>query len=326
MFTQASMWKRYYVPFAGVLFACNFAMAQNWVSSGPSGAPVLPFDAIADGYVVSPTGVKTPLYTCRGGENEGYGLQIGRYTPGGTTCDFSYGGLEISVLDFQFLVTSWQAETGGVIPANAVVGNGSLGSPLAPPPLYICRGKVGEVSLQRPALGPVSLQLGEIGRGYAGCVVPYSGRGLLLGTYEVLAAETPAMPIGTSPESGGFVPPDAIHAGTDADGTPLYLCSAIYGGSSHPGKLHSSFGGCNISFEGVEHTVSSYFVPRVDWLGIPNYDFPSGTDSNGAPLHVCRAYLNGNLYPGKTQKSWKTCNFGLNGKEEMLTNYEILSN
>src|SRR5579872_6902625 len=261
MFTQTSMWKRYYAPFAGLLFACNFAMAQNFVSSGSPGAPVLPFDAIADGYVVSPTGVRTPLYTCRGGEKEGYGLQIGRYTPGSTTCDFSYGGLEISVPDFQFLVTSWQNESGGVIPANAVVGNGSLGSPLAPPPLYICRGVVGEASLQRPALGPVSLQLGEIGRGDAGCVVPYSGKGLLLFNYQVLVAETPAMPIGTSSESGGFVTPDAIHAGTDADGTPLYLCSAIYGGSSHPGKLHSSFGGCNISFEGVEHTVASYFVP-----------------------------------------------------------------
>ena len=182
------------------------------------------------------------------------------------------------------------------------------------------------VRMGRLRLARSPLQLGEIGAGYPGCLVPYSGRGILLGTYEVLVAENPSMPLAVDPASGGFVPQDAVRAGTDADGSPLYLCSALYAGLGHPGKLHPSFGGCNISYAGVEHTISSYLVFRPNWLGIGKYDFPSGTDSNGAPLHVCRAYLNGNLYPGKTQETWKTCNFGLNGKEEMLANYEILSN
>ncbi len=201
MFKQGSILRRYYGPFAGFLLACNFAMAQNWVSSGSSGAPVIPFDALADGYVVpsSPTGVKTPLYTCRAGEREGFGLRIGRYTPGAATCDFSYGGLEISLPDFEFLVTSWQAESGGVIPVNAVVGGG-----ISPRSLYICRGEVGLGPHGAPPIGPISLQLGEIGPGYGGCLVPYSGKGLLLANYQVLVAENPAMPICHRPREQWF--------------------------------------------------------------------------------------------------------------------------
>ena len=152
MLKQVSMIKRYCAPFAGLMLACNFAIAQNWVPSGTS----VPFDAVVVGSEkpLSLIAPKVPLYSCRGGEREGYGLQLGYFRPGTTTCNFSYGGLEIQVSDFQLLVTSWQTESGGVIPPNAVVGNGSFGSPLAPPPLYICRGEVGEGPLQRPPQGP----------------------------------------------------------------------------------------------------------------------------------------------------------------------------
>jgi hypothetical protein len=314
MFTQGSILRRYYKPFAGFMLACNFAVAQNWVPSGPPGAPVIPFDALADGYVAS-TSPKTPLYSCRGGEREGYGLQVGKFTPGSTGCEFGYGGLEISVPDFEFLVTSWQAESGGVVPANAVVGGAdSPDSTGFRPPLYICRGKVGGGPPGRPPITASSLQLGKIRPGFGGCLVPYSGK------------EISAMPLAVIPEINGFVPQDAIRAGTDVDGTPLYICSAIYAGGSHPGKLHSSFGGCNISYAGVEHTISSYLVFRPNWLGIPKFDFRAGTDTDGSPLHVCRAFFSGSLYPGKTRETWKTCNFGLAGKEEAATVYEILSN
>jgi hypothetical protein len=329
MLKQVSMLRRHYASFAGFALACNLAMAQNWVQSGQLGAPVIPFDAIVVGSE-KPASLalpKTPLYSCRGGEREGYGLQLGSFTPGTTTCNFSYGGLEISVPDFEFLQTSWESASGGFVPANAVVGGAD--SPNAAgvrPPLYICRGDVGESPLGRPPIGPVSLQLGKIRPGFGGCFVPYSGRELVLANYQVLVALNPAMPIAVVPASNGFVPQDAIRGGTDVDGTPLYICAAIFDGGSHPGKLHSSFGGCNISYGGVEHTISSYIVFRPNWLGIPNFDFPAGIDTDGSALHVCRAFSGGNLYPGKTRATWKTCNFGLAGKEEAATVYEILSN
>ena len=315
---------------ASVVLACNIAMAQNWVSSGTPGSPVIPFDALATGWS-SPAGPpllpKAPLYTCRGGSTEGYGLQVGLYAPGSKFCQFGFGGKEISVLDFEFLVTSWQSESGGVIPPNAV--QGGLDEPAGPTgpkrPLYYCRGKVGIGPHGAPPLSPISLQLGKIGVGLGGCVVPYSGREVLLGIYDVLVNLNPAMPLATIPEINGFVPQDAIRAGTDVDGTPLYICSAILDGNTYPGKLHSSFAGCNISVAGVEHTISSYSVLRPDWLGVPKFDFPAGIDIDGAALHVCRAFLNDGEYPGKTRQNWDTCNVGLAGLEQTSKVYEILS-
>jgi Protein of unknown function (DUF3421) len=310
------------------MLAARILPAQNWVSSGTPGHPVIPFDAPATGWAspASPGMPKTPLYSCRGGSAEGLQTQIGKYTPGSTGCEIGYGGVELTVPDFEFLVTSWQAETGGVVPSNAVQGGSEAPAPGSSIrlPLYYCRGKIGSPH-SRPPLTPVSLQLGRIRPGLGGCLVPYSGTELLLGEYDVLVALNPAMPLAVVSAINGFVPQDAIRAGTDADGTPLYICLAVFNGGSFPGKLHSSFGGCNISYAGVEHTISSYFVLRPDWLGIPNFDFPAGTDTDGSPLHVCRAFSGGGLYPGKMRSTWSTCNFGLSGKEQSSGVFEVLS-
>ncbi len=317
------------LPLAGALLMANIAMAQNWVSSGAPGAPVIPFDALVTGYG-SPAAAglpKPPLYTCRGGSREGYGLQVGKYTPGGTGCEFGYGGTERSVEDFEFLVTSWESASGGFIPPNAVQGGYEEpvpGSTLKLP-LYYCRAEIGGAPLPHSPVTPPSLQLGKIRSDFGACFVPYSGREIALGNYQVLVALNPAMPLATVPASNGFVPNDAIRAGTDVDGTPLYICSAFFGDGTHPGKLHSSFGGCNISYGGVEHTITNYYVLRPDWLGIPDYDFPAGVDVDGSPLHVCRGFFNKGLYPGKKRQTWTTCSFGLGGIEQSATDYEILS-
>jgi Protein of unknown function (DUF3421) len=321
------MSKRVFV--AGLALTSTLAFGQNWVSSGTPGSPVIPFDALTTGWTnPSPTGAsKGPLYTCRGGTAEGFGLQVGKFTPGNTGCEFGYGGTEISVPDFEFLATSWESASSGFVPPNAVVGGQEPASPGSTDrlPLYYCRGKLGGQSLQRPANFPSSLQLGRIRPGYNGCIVPYSGTEITVAQYEILVALNPPMPLAIVPEINGFVPQDAIRAGTDADGTPLYICSALFNGAALPGKLHSSFGGCNISYAGVEHTISSYNVLRPDWLGIPNYDFAAGVDVDGSPLHICRAFLNSGLYPGKKRQPWTTCNIGLSGHEETSTVFEILS-
>jgi hypothetical protein len=300
------------------VLASNLALAQNWVPSGPPLSPVIPFDAVVDGWA-SPGSAglpKPPLYTCRGGTNEGYGLQVGKFTPGSTGCEFGYGGLEVSVPDFEFLVTSWQSASGGSVPANAVQGGWDSPPPgsSVKQPLYYCRAKISG-----------SLQLGKIRPGLGGCAIPYSGKEFFESSYQVLVNLSPAMPLAVVSANNGFVPQDAIRAGTDGDGTPLYICSAFFAGGNHPGKLRSSFGGCNISYAGLEHTITDYFVLRPDWLGSSAFDFPAGTDSDGSPLHVCRAFFGGGLYPGKTKVGWTTCNFGLAGKEQMVGLYEILS-
>jgi hypothetical protein len=181
---------------------------------------------------------KPPRYSCRGEVAEGYDLQVGKFTLGSTGCEFSYGGLAISVPDFAFLVTSWELASGGFVPPNAVQGGWDSPGPVTgvKPPLYYCRGEIGGGHRGAPPISPVSLQLGKIRPGLGGCFVPYSGREILLGNYQVLVASHPAMPLATVPAINGFVPQDAIRAGTDVDGTPLYMCSAYYANSTHPGN------------------------------------------------------------------------------------------
>jgi hypothetical protein len=60
--------------------------------------------------------------------------------------------------------------------------------------------------------------------------------------------------------SDGQVPADAMLAGKEASGEPLYVCRAEHNEGIHPGKLREAFRGCNISWGGREYTKSSYEV------------------------------------------------------------------
>ena len=53
--------------------------------------------------------------------------------------------------------------------------------------------------------------------------------------------------LSTSHSSGGEVPPRALQAGWEANGTPLYAALVNYGGGRHPGKMCEGFGGCNFA-------------------------------------------------------------------------------
>jgi len=314
--------RHYSLVLAGLLLASNVTMAQNWVPSGPPGKPVIPFDAIIAGRDTPPFPgwVGPPLYVCRGGTAEGYGLQVGKFRAGFTGCDIGYGGLEITVPDFQFLVTSWQDASSGWVPSNAVIGGYDTGSP--PPPLYYCRAQ----------LAGSDLEPGKIRPGFAGCLIPYGGVERVATKYQVLVSLSPAMPLTTVGASGGYVPPDSIRGGTDDDGSALYLCTAAYGGGFHPGKLRSSFKACDVSYGGSEHLVASYTVLVPKWISFPptppwysDFDFQAGTDVGGQPLYICRAYFGGGIQPGKMQAIWTTCNFGWGGKEEQGSNFDLLT-
>jgi hypothetical protein len=133
--------------------------------------------------------------------------------------------------------------------------------------------------------------------GLGGCSIPYGAAELVEPHYEVLVSLGPEMPLTIVGASNGYAPPDAIRAGTDNDGYALYLCAAAFGGGVHPGKLKTTFKGCDVS-----------------WGGTESFDFPAGVDTDGKPLHICRAYYGGGVYPGKTKEGWTTCNIGWGGK------------
>jgi Protein of unknown function (DUF3421) len=300
----------------GLMLTPGFVMAQNdWV---PSGTPItIPFDAIVGGHDTSifPPLLGPPLYVCRTGRFSGYDQQVGKFKNGFSGCDFGFGGREVAVPGFEFLVADWVPASFGEIPGNAVVGGQDTPPPgqFAGPTLYYCRAKVA---------GP-DLQLGKIRGDFGGCFIPYGGSEHIETQYEVLVSGIPYHTVGAS---NGVVPPDAIRGGHDDDGTDLYVCSAYFSGGIHPGKLRSSFRGCDISYGGKEYNVVSYNVLVPDWYSTGELDFQAGTDVGGFPLYVCRAHYNGGLQPGKTRTTWSTCNFGYGGKETTVSrfNYDIL--
>jgi hypothetical protein len=320
----------------GVMLTPTLVMAQgDWApSNSPPPDIQVPFDAIVAGHEApgSPT-PSAPLYVCRAGTSEGYGQQVGKFRKDFAGCDFGFGGREVTVPfrlpseDIQFLVTHWQWATDGAIPANAVVGGYDAPAPGQSfgPPLYYCRATLGQQES-----GAADLQLGKIRSDFGACFIPYGGQEVHAPGYQVLVH---GMPYTTVTASNGVVPPDAIRAGQDDDGTDLYVCNAFFGGGQQPGKLRSSFRGCDISWGGEEHIVSTYQVLVPEWSGYPPlrefrdaFDFPAGKDINGAPLYVCRASYLGSVQPGKTQQGWSTCNFGYGGKEIMdPPTYNILS-
>ena len=307
----------------GLLCLANFTFAQtNWVTSSS-----VPDDAIVGG---QEAGGGHLLYVCHGGTAEGYGLQPGKYRTGLGGCDFGYDGREVTVPDFQYLVSSWKNESGGGIPSNAVIGGctnepppppGQLGGGCGAPYYYYCRATI---------TGHSDLQPGKIQRGYSGCHVSYGGQELIESSYQVLVALNPAMPLTTVAASGGNVPFGAVRGGIDDDGQTLYICTATYGDGQHPGKVRQQLGGCYIPYRGLEIEVRNYQVLVPVWFSYaqyeqPEYDFETGHEPNGTALYTCRGHFEGGIHPGSTTVNGG-CNFGWGGLEQSLsTGFDILT-
>jgi hypothetical protein len=307
---------------AGITLLMTFtssAFAQtNWVTSSS-----VPPDAILGGQESD----GAPLYVCHGGTAEGYGLQPGKYRPGLSGCDFGIYGFEVTVPDFQYLVSSWKSESAGSIPSNAVIGGctnppppppGQLPGPCGVPYYYYCRATIP---------GHSDLQPGKIASGFAGCHVSYGGQELIEPSYQVLVALNPSMPLTTVGASGGNVPFGAVRGGIDTDGQALYMCTAAYGNGQHPGKVRQQFGACYIPYGGREVAVHSYqvLVPTWSGSGTPDYDFGTGHEPNGAVLYTCRGHFEGGLHPG-SKTYGGDCNFGWGGLEQSLSEgFDILT-
>lgn len=105
----------------------------NWATGQ---VRTVPLEAIVAGHEAN----GAALYACRGGSNEGYRQQVGKFRLGFAGCNFGLGGREIVVSDFQILVTSWQNANSGYVPPNAVQGGDEAPPPgqFGGPPVYYC--------------------------------------------------------------------------------------------------------------------------------------------------------------------------------------------
>jgi hypothetical protein len=131
-------------------------------------------------------------------------------------------------------------------------------------------------------------------------------------------------------ESGGGIPTDAVIAGTDNDGAPLYACRAAWGSGLHLGKMRAGWPGCDIPYGGREVSVPNYQVLAPSWVAASNGAIPegaiqSGVDAGGQPLYICRDHFNANdLHPGKIRAGFPGCKIGYGGHEYDRLNYEVL--
>ncbi len=294
------------------------AFAQtNWVTSSS-----LPADAIVGGQESN----GTTLYVCHGGTREGFGLQPGKYSTVLGGCDFGYKGKEYDVSDFEYLVSSWQNESGGSIPSNAVVAacpDPDVSCP-GPPNYYYCRASIPRQS----GLAP-----GKITSGYNGCHVSFAGQELIETSYQVLVALSPAMPLYLVNASDGNVPFGAVQGGSDTGGQPLYMCVANYANNYNiPGKVRPQFGACYIPYGGREVAVQYYEVLVPGWVAepyggvTPDFQFPTGLETNETPLFTCRAYFQGGIHPGSTPFPGSKCSFGWGGEEQsQYGGFDLLS-
>jgi hypothetical protein len=120
-------------------------------------------------------------------------------------------------------------------------------------------------------------------------------------------------------------------AGSEADGTPLYLARAYYQDGLHIGKVRTAFGAANIPYGGQEVKVADYevYVGRATWVAASGGRLPDGAvkygeESNGEPLFAARAYIHGGLHPGKVRLAFGAANIPYGGNEEQAENYEVL--
>mgnify|MGYP002132942102 CR=1 FL=1 len=123
----------------------------------------------------------------------------------------------------------------------------------------------------------------------------------------------------------------ALRTGKEANGRPLFLCTARLFNSIQPGKTWLGYGRCNVPYGGKEYIVSRFVIPsrtifnRSYWFEDPKIPFTIGHDTNGTPLYVCQAMFRGGIQPGKTWPGYNHCNISYAGHEIITDDYRILA-
>jgi hypothetical protein len=221
-------------------------------------------------------------------------------------------------------VPQWVSARNGDVPAGAYSYGfeapevGFLGGPA----LYACRA---------PYQG--GLHPGKVRPGFNGCYIGWGGQEIPVNPYEVLiAGPYNHLPVDNWPLTVSSLPLEfgPLVGGYEADGQPLYVCLADFNNGAHPGKFRPGLGGCNIGWGGAEYSVPLYksSVMILNWMRpveVRFLSFPAGHEANGEALSICKANVNGGLYPGKYSWSLNRCSIGLNGIEVFSNNFHILT-
>ncbi|KAK9503859.1 hypothetical protein O3M35_010327 [Rhynocoris fuscipes] len=131
---------------------------------------------------------------------------------------------------------------------------------------------------------------------------------------------------------GGSVPPDAVHAGSDLNGGPIYAGRAFHEGDLLPAKVTPAHGCAYISYAGEEHRKMEYEVlcsNHVAWKfceggAVPPEAIRIGNTASGEHLFMGRTMVDGTLTPGKVHPSHGCLYVPYDGRELRFSSYEVL--
>jgi hypothetical protein len=244
-----------------------------WASNAAEGTPLIA------GYLASGSAV----YACRGRHEPSGTVHPGKTWTGHNGCNIGYGGSEVVLSSFEFLMDNRvQPPSNNPVPPTDVrpaqPGNwgkvvvdkqgGGNGGSLQ----YVCR-----------VNHDGSTHAGKTWDGHGACNIGYAGSELALSNFEMLAAKdfkwTRAITDGSP-----------VVAGSTKDGYSVYVCRGDHGNGKHLGKTWTGHNACNIGYAGKEVLVT-YFEYLTGG---------SGAGSGGA-------HVPGSTCPGTTEIEQLQC-------------------
>lgn len=120
-------------------------------------------------------------------------------------------------------------------------------------------------------------------------------------------------------------------AGSDVDGSPLYVGRAIHEFEMLPAKIMREQ--AYVTYSGQEHAKDDFavligdkysWVPSGNGAPVPENAVMTGTTAFGKPLYVGRTHHLNNLMPGKVFLADGLLYLAFNGSEISYLNYEVL--
>ncbi|KAI8127487.1 hypothetical protein CVS40_2685 [Lucilia cuprina] len=240
----------------------------------------------------------------------------------------------------------WQHYDNKTIPTNAI-STGSVNS--SGESIYIGRGHYEN-----------TLTVGKILPSHGFLYIPFNGMEIKLLNFEILIYSAQPQPVEIQLEDAASssnsnivlpassatalpdydtwvfaqhdqIPADAVHAGYDIDGTPMYVARAFHNGDYIPAKAFPSLNLACITFEDQEIVKSNYeYLTGKSYIWMSPTPFPVGAVvvnpiSTNEHLYMGRTNYSGSLLCGKFKRSEDRLYVSFGQREIPITSsFEIL--
>ena len=131
--------------------------------------------------------------------------------------------------------------------------------------------------------------------------------------------------------SDGVTPAYALQGGYEADGTPLYIARIKYEGGIHIGNARANTREAFIPYGGKELIITPYelYTGKGRWVKVSGVKSPKGAvvggnENDGTDFLIARAFIEGGWHIGKLRRNASQAFIPYGGKEEIVTNFEVL--